>query len=261
MNLQLLGKRALVGGATSGLGLATAQALAEEGCTLVLWSRDQARLDEVADGIRGATGTQVSTVVGDSADPDTAHIVATEAGRDGPIDIVILNGGGPPPVDPTATTGAGWESAMHTLAITPILLATELLPGMRSRGFGRIVAILSSGVAEPIPALAYSNAGRSALAAWLKTVSGAVAADGVTVNGVMPGRIDTPRVAALDLGRATSTGRPVEEIRTDSENSIPLGRYGTPAEFASFLVMLCSPVSGYVTGRLHAVDGGMIRSA
>jgi 3-oxoacyl-[acyl-carrier protein] reductase len=260
VNLQLLGKRALVGGATSGLGLATARALAAEGCPLVLWSRDQGRLDEVADGVRAASGTDVSTVACDSADPEAAQIVATAASRSGPIDIVVLNGGGPPPVDPTATTQVGWDSALHTLAITPILLATHLLAPMRSRGFGRIIAVLSSGVVEPIPALAYSNAGRSALAAWLKTVSGAVAADGVTVNGVMPGRIDTPRVATLDLGRATSTGRPVDDVRAESEKTIPVGRYGTPEEFAACVTMLCSPVSSYVTGRLHAVDGGMIRS-
>jgi 3-oxoacyl-[acyl-carrier protein] reductase len=255
MNLDLHGRRALVGGATSGLGLATAHALTAEGCSVVLWSRDQRKLDGVASDLAG-TGTDVTTVACDSAAPDAADVVAAAAGE---VDIVILNGGGPPPVDPAATTAAGWQSALHSLTVTPILLATALLPGMRERGFGRIVAILSSGVAEPIPALAYSNAGRSALAAWLKTLSGAVASDGVTVNGVMPGRIATPRVASLDLGRANSTGKPVEDIRAESMATIPIGRYGAPEEFAAFVTMLCSPLSGYVTGRLHAVDGGMIR--
>jgi 3-oxoacyl-[acyl-carrier protein] reductase len=260
MNLELNGKRALVGGATSGLGRATAEALAEEGCSLVLWSRDKLRLDEAARDISESTHVAVTTVACDAGEPDAAAMVAAQASKDGPIDIVILNGGGPPPVDSTATGAQGWQNAMQTLAITPILLATALLPSMRSRGFGRIVAVLSSGVVEPIPALAYSNAGRAALAAWLKTVSGQVAADGVTVNGVMPGRIDTPRVASLDLGRANATGKQVADIRAESQSAIPAGRYGTPAEFAAYLAMICSPVSSYVTGRLHAVDGGMIRS-
>lgn len=260
MNLELEGKRALVGGATSGLGRATAEALAREGCSLVLWSRDQSRLEEVAHGISEETQVAVSVVARDGADPGAAGAIADQALSGGQIDIVVLNGGGPPPVDATATTADGWHSAMQALTVTPIVLATALLPGMRDRGFGRIVSILSSGVVQPIPGLAYSNSCRAALAAWLKTVSAQVAVDGVTVNGVLPGRIDTPRVASLDVARATATGRDVEQVQAESQSSIPAGRYGTPAEFAAQVVMLCSPVSGYVTGRLHAVDGGMIRS-
>jgi 3-oxoacyl-[acyl-carrier protein] reductase len=178
----------------------------------------------------------------------------------GDVDIVVLNAGGPPPVDPTATTPEGWSSALQMLTLTPIMLATSLLPGMRERRFGRVLAVLSSGVEEPIPNLAYSNAGRSALAAWLKTVSIEVAADGVTVNGVLPGRFDTPRVAALDRARAQSTGTSEADVRAASEQSIPAGRYGDPAEFGAFVAMLASTASGYITGRMHAADGGMLKS-
>lgn len=258
MNLELAGRRALVGGATSGLGLAVAHALAAEGCSLVLWSRDADRLATAAEGVRAKAPVEVATVAVDAGDPDAAGRVADAARQSGDVDIVVLNAGGPPPVDPAATTAEGWRSALQLLTVTPIMLATALLPAMRDNGFGRVVAVLSSGVVEPIPNLAYSNAGRSALAAWLKTVSGAVAADGVTVNGVLPGRIDTPRVAALDAAAATRTGQPVEDVRAASRKRIPVGRYGRPEEFAAYVTMLCSPLSGYLTGQLHAVDGGML---
>lgn len=261
MNLGLGGKRALIGGATSGLGRATALALAREGCGLVLWSSNQDRLDAAAEEVVAATGVRVSTVSADARNPETARQVAEASTRQGDIDIVLLNAGGPPPVEAVATSPAGWEAAFQMLAITPIMLATALLPGMRERGFGRILAVLSSGVDEAIPQLAYSNAGRSALAAWLKTVSFAVAQDGVTVNGLLPGRFDTPRVASLDAARAEVTGRSVAEVRGDSFQTIPTGRYGSPAEFAAFATMLSSPLSSYITGRMHAVDGGLLRSA
>jgi 3-oxoacyl-[acyl-carrier protein] reductase len=260
MNLGLEGKRAIVGGATSGLGRATAGALADEGCDLVLWSSSQQNLDETAHMLTTRTSVTVMTVAADAKQPDTAERVAEAALAGGDVDIVVLNAGGPPPVDPTATTPEGWSTALQMLTLTPIMLATALLPGMRERHFGRVLAVLSSGVVEPIPNLAYSNAGRAALAAWLKTVSVEVAADGVTVNGVLPGRFDTPRVGALDSARAQATGKSVAEVRAASEQSIPAGRYGDPAEFGAFVVMLASAGSGYVTGRMHAVDGGMLKS-
>ena len=140
--------------------------------------------------------------------------MVAEAAREalGAVDIVVLNAGGPPTVDPTATDPAEWARSLQLLATTPIELATALLPSMRARSWGRIVAILSSGVRQPIPDLVYSNSGRSALMAWLKTAARAVAADGVTVNGVIPGRVSTPRIDSLDAGRRVD--RPsVEEVR------------------------------------------------
>jgi 3-oxoacyl-[acyl-carrier protein] reductase len=173
--------------------------------------------------------------------------------------VVVLNQGGPPPVDPAATDADGWRRAFQMLAITPIELATRLLPPMRAAGFGRIIAILSSGVVEPIPTLAYSNAARAALMAWLKTAAGAVAADGVTLNGVMPGRIATPRVASLDQAAAARTGKTVEQVQAASAATIPAGRYGTPEEFAAMVAFLASPAASYITGHAHAVDGGMLK--
>jgi 3-oxoacyl-[acyl-carrier protein] reductase len=131
---------------------------------------------------------------------------------------------------------------------------------MRERGYGRIVAILSSGVREPLPELCYSNSGRAALTAWLKTVAGPVAADGVTVNGVLPGRIGTPRVDSLDAAQAERRGIDVAEVRAQSETNIPIHRYGTPEEFAAVVSFLASPEASYVTGAFVSCDGGMARS-
>jgi 3-oxoacyl-[acyl-carrier protein] reductase len=172
----------------------------------------------------------------------------------------VLNAGGPPPVDPLATTEEGWRQALQLLLLTPVAIATALAPGMSERGFGRIVAVLSSGVREPIPALVYSNAGRAALAAWLKTASRSLAGRGVTVNGVVPGRIATPRVASLDAAQAVAGGSPVEEVRAASTAQIPAGRYGEPREFAAAVAFLCSEPACYITGAVVPVDGGLLRS-
>jgi 3-oxoacyl-[acyl-carrier protein] reductase len=260
VNLGLHGRRALVGGATSGLGAAIASALADEGCRLVLWSRTQERLDDAAAGLR-ARGVTVETVAADAATPEAADFVASQAQQKlGGIDIVVLNAGGPPTSNPAATAAVEWQSALQSLLLTPVELASTLLPAMRERGWGRIVAVLSSGVREPIPGLVYSNAGRVALAAWLKTVSREIAPDGVTANGVIPGRIRTARTAALDAARADREGRKVEEVRAESTSQIPAGRYGEPEEFAAAVAFLCSAQAAYQTGTFVTVDGGMLRS-
>ncbi len=259
MDLGLAGRTALVGGASSGLGRASSEWLAAEGCRLALWSRREEALQAVGDDLRARYGTEVAVIAGDAAEPGVAPRIADEARQAlGPIDILVLNAGGPPASDPTATDPAGWARAFQLLAITPIALATLLLPSMRERRWGRIVAILSSGVRQPIPDLVYSNAGRSALMAWLKTTARAVAAEGVTLNGVLPGRLATPRIESLDRGRAERTGRAVEEIRAEQLGGIPAKRYGDPAELGSLVAYLCSERAAYQTGTFSAVDGGLI---
>ena len=131
---------------------------------------------------------------------------------------------------------------------------------MRERRWGRVVAIMSSGIRQPIPNLAYSNACRSALAAWLKTIAADVIAEGVTVNGVIPGRLDTERVATLDKARALKLGVSAAEVRAERERTIPAGRYGRPDELAAYVAWLCSDLSCYQTGTFVPIDGGMLRS-
>lgn len=258
MDLGIAGRAAVVGGATSGLGRASAEALAAEGCDLLIWSRDADALAVTAEELRSSHGVQVATATADANDPAAARAIAEAAAAFRPIDILVSNAGGPPTVDPTATDAAGWQRSFQLLAGTPIDLATRLLPGMRERGWGRIVAILSSGIRQPIPELVYSNAGRSALAAWLKTTSRAVAAESVTINGVMPGRIATPRVHQLDAGRAEREGATEEAVRAAHIATIPSRRYGEPNELGALVAFLASDRASYITGQFVAVDGGLI---
>ena len=258
MDLGLRGRRAVVGGATSGLGRASAEALAAEGCDLFIWSRAEDRLASVAEELRAAHGVNVAWVAANASDPSAATTVSEAALAGGQVDILVSNAGGPPTVDPTQTDPETWRQIFQLLAATPIELATLLLPPMRERGWGRVVAITSTGVRQPIPELVYSNAGRSALWAWLKTAGRAVAADGVTINGVMPGRLATPRITELDSGRADREGRTEAEVRATHIATIPVGRYGEPAELGVLVAFLASERASYITGQIVAVDGGLL---
>lgn len=260
MDLGIGGRRALVGGASSGLGRAVAFGLAAEGCRVAITSRSRERLEQVADELEHQFGQRIAVLEADWRDPAAAtNLAAAAKVALGGIDILVLNAGGPPPVDPTATDPHAWSEALQLLATSPIELATRLLPGMREAGWGRIVAIMSYSVRQPIAELAYSTAGRAALMAWLKTASRAVAADGVTINGVFPGRHDTPRIAELDRLAAERTGRSADEVRADHVSAIPAGRYGTADELASLVVYLCSDPARFQTGTFTAVDGGLLQ--
>ncbi|WP_426246866.1 SDR family oxidoreductase [Nocardioides sp. LHG3406-4] len=256
MDLGLTDKVAVVLGSTSGLGRASARALAGEGAHVVVVGRRQELVDELAASLPSAAG-----VVADVTDPGAPAIIA-DAARSafGSIDVLVLNGGGPAPGTAPDLTADGARAATDLLLTPHVAMVGEVLPGMREAGWGRIIAIGSSGVQQPIPTLTSSNIGRAALAAYLKTLAGAVARDGVTVNMVLPGRIDTDRVTALDRAAAEGSNTGAAEVRAASEAAIPVGRYGDPDEFAAVVTFLAGRPAAYVTGEQVRCDGGMVAS-
>jgi len=261
MDLGIRGRAAIVGGASSGLGAAIADRLAAEGCRLLLWSRDEARLSSVADLLRTQYAVEVAVAAVDAGEENAAELLAQAAADTlGSVDICVLNAGGPPTVDPLTTDGAAWHRAFQLLAVTPISLASGLIGPMRAQAWGRVVALMSWSVKEPIPNLVYSTAGRAALMAWMKTAAPAVAGDGVTLNGVLTGPTATPRVEHLDRERADQEGRTLEEARADRIKAIPAGRLGDPAELASFVAYLCSEPAAFQTGTFTLIDGGLVRA-
>jgi 3-oxoacyl-[acyl-carrier protein] reductase len=257
----LAGHTALVLGGSSGLGFASATALASHGAHVIVTSRDVDRARSAADALPGRDHRGVALDL--AAPEDGLHgIAALEAALSGEptVDVLVLNSGGPAPSRAIDVDAGSAAAALQSLLLSQIDVVRAILPGMLQAGWGRIVAIGSSGVQQPIPTLALSNLGRAALAAYLKSLAADVAADGVTVNLVLPGRIATGRVAALDEARATSSGTAVEDVRAASQASIPAGRYGEPTEFAAAVRFLCSPDASYVTGVQLRADGGMVGS-
>jgi 3-oxoacyl-[acyl-carrier protein] reductase len=254
MDLGLHGRTALVAGSTSGLGLAVARVLAEEGARVAITGRrgDVARKEAAA--IPGAVGLEVDLSEPGSVDRLTADVT----GQIGAVDVLVLNSGGPPPGTADGLSAEQVRVALETLLLRQVELVSAVLPGMRERGWGRIVGLGSSGVQQPLPRLALSNIARAGLAGYLKTLAGEVARDGVTVNMVLPGRIATDRVASLDRSAAEREGSAVAEVEARSRASIPTGRYGRPEEFAAVVAFVCSDRASYVTGEQIRCDGGLV---
>ncbi|MBB2166066.1 SDR family oxidoreductase [Gluconacetobacter sp. 1b LMG 1731] len=254
MNLQLEGRAALVMGSSRGLGRACAKALAREGAHVILTGRHEATLQAGCTAIQEEGGSASFRVV-DFQDTERAmqHIAGL-----GDIDIVVTNCGGPPP-GPIATVNiADLGRHFDTMVRVPVAVASTFLPGMRQRGFGRIINIVSSGVIQPIANLGLSNMLRPAILGWAKTLAAEVAADGVTVNSVVPGRIHTERVDELDAAAAKRQGRSPEDVARASRENIPMKRYGRPDEFSNAVAFLASDRASYMTGGLIRVDGGLI---
>lgn len=248
MDLRLDGKVALVTGASKGIGRAIAEALSGEGATVAIASRSRERIEETA----GDIGAE--PFVHDSRDLDGAPwLVRNVEERLGPIDVLVTNTGGPPPnPDALGFSREQWEDAYRDLVLSPMALIEAAVPGMRERGFGRIVSVSSTSVREPIAPLMLSNAHRSATLAAFKTLARQLAGDGITLNTILTGRVATDRLKE-NYGS-------LEAAEAAAKEQVPAGRLGTVEELAAVAAFLCSGPASYVTGEAIRVDGGMTAS-
>ena len=255
MDLGLAGRTAVVCSSTSGIGEAGARALAAEGANTVVCGRRGDRAREIAAELPSATGVEVDLTAPDGP----AALIAAAVERFGAPDVLVLNGPGPRRGPAHELDVADADGALDALLRPHLRLVGLCLPAMRERGWGRIVAVGSSGVAAPLADMALSNLGRAALAGYLKTLAGEVAAAGITVNMVLPGRIETERLAAIDAANAERSGRTAAEVAKASLATIPAGRYGRPEEFAAAAAFLCGAPASYITGTALRCDGGLVR--
>ncbi len=257
MDISLKGKKAVVGGASKGIGRATAIELASLGASVTVMARSREALADVVAALDVSQGQEHSALAVDFSDPAAlqqaidAHLAANGAQH-----ILINNSGGPPAGPVHSATAEQFLAAFTQHLLANHLMMQALLPGMREVCYGRIINIISTSVKQPLKGLGVSNTIRGAVANWAKTLAGEIAGDGITVNNVLPGATDTGRLAEILEGKAAKQGKDVDEIIAAEQAGIPAGRFGAPEELAQAIAFLASPAASYVNGINLPVDGG-----
>ena len=273
MDLGIAGTWALVCAASKGLGYGCAQALVAEGVNVVINARTEGPLQQAAEKLRavgadwakasGQKAPQVLAVACDITTPEGRAAVLQVAGGPGSaMDILVNNAGGPPPGDFRDWQREDWLKAVEANMLTPIELIKAVVDGMAARGFGRVVNITSSAVKAPIDILGLSNGARSGLTGFVAGLARSeIAARGVTINNLLPGKFDTDRLQHTFVGTAQKTGQALEAVRAAQVAQVPARRLGDPAEFGAICAFLCSRHAGYITGQNILPDGGMYPGA
>ncbi|WP_417845073.1 SDR family NAD(P)-dependent oxidoreductase [Thalassospira sp.] len=257
MDLGIKGRKAIVCASSKGLGRGCAIKLAEAGVDLTLNARSAGPLEETAQYIRDTFGVNVQTVAVD---------ITTEEGRNKVLeacpdaDILVNNAGGPPPGVWSDWGQDEWQAAIQSNMLTPILLATAVLPGMISRKWGRIVNITSGSVKSPIAQLGLSNAARAGLTGFVAGTARQVAKDGVVMNNLLPGQHDTDRIGALMSNRAKTENITLDEARTRAQAALPTGKFGDPLDFGATCAFMCSEHVRFMIGQNVLLDGGAFNS-
>jgi len=262
MNLGLRGKVGIVCGASAGLGRAAAAALAREGASIVVCSRDRKRIAEAAAGMRrtAAKGVEVVPMVADMSNAaDIGRLVKATVKRFGRVDILVSNAGGPPVAAFPDLSDEAWERGTHLTLMSTVRCIRAVIPYMKKRGWGRIVTITSIAARQPINDLVISSSIRPGLLGLTKVLGNQYSADGICINAVAPGFILTDRQKEIGAARAKAKGITFEEYLKESAREIPLGRLGRPEELADVIAFLCSERASYVTGTTITVDGGLAR--
>lgn len=260
MNLSLVNKNALVGGASAGIGRAVALELAALGANVTLVARTESTLQAALAELDTSQGQQHGYLVADFDDSQILLTKITELLLTKPVHVLVNNTGGPPGGPITGAKPEDFLRAYHNHLICNQLLAQAVLPGMKEAGYGRIVNIISTSVKEPLENLGVSNTTRWAVASWAKTWANEVGAFGITVNNVLPGYTGTGRLREIIEKRAAAAATPVETVENQFRNQVPLRRFAEPAEVAAAVAFLASPAAGYINGINLPVDGGRTRS-
>lgn len=259
MDLGLKGKVAMVAASSKGLGFGVARALAADGAIISMCSRDQESINAAAEKLRGEFGSEVLPAVCDVRKlADIEAWVNATVERYGKVDSLLVNAGGPPSGMFRDFTDQQWQEAFELTLFSTVRLIRTVIPHMKDGG--AILTVTSSSVREPIERLTLSTVMRSGVAGLVKTLADELAPDGIRVNNLIPGRIDTERVAQLDAATAKRTGKSLEQIHNEAVTKIPLRRLGTADEFGAAGAFLLSPAAAYITGATLRVDGGQMRS-